>query len=96
MSLQDVSVWMGPSICASCYEFGEEVKDLFDQKYRYEKQGKHRLDVASCVYDQVRACGVPINNVERSLLCTACESDLLRSWRARKEQGRSVVWARIQ
>lgn len=83
--------YIGPSISQKNYEVGKEVADLFDKKYKIEKDGKYLLDVAAANYDMLINSGFQKHNIEKSNLCTYDEKDSLHSYRRDgKKSGRSM------
>jgi YfiH family protein len=83
--------YIGPSISQKNYEVGKEVADLFDDKYKMQRDEKYLLDVASANYDMLINSGLLKENIEISDLCTYEEKDLLHSYRRDgKKSGRSM------
>jgi YfiH family protein len=88
---ESLVAYIGPSISQKNYEVGKEVADLFDDKYKIEKDGKYLLDVASANYDMLVNFGLKGGNIEKSNLCTYEQKDLLHSYRRDgKKSGRSM------
>lgn len=94
-SPEDVIGVIGPGICGSCYEIGQDVADVFIEKYAGERQaqvvkpekgkeGKYLLDLhaANC-YNMLDA-GLTRENIHVSDVCTMENSELLFSHRASK------------
>ncbi len=73
--------YIGPSISRKNYEVGNEVADLFDEKYKTKKADKYLLDVSGANYDMLINFGLQKNNIETSSLCTYEEKELLHSYR---------------
>jgi YfiH family protein len=70
---------IGPGICGSCYEVGEEVATRFDQRFvRDSTPGKYLLDLAAANMAQLEEQGV--RDVFALDLCTK-ETDFLPSHR---------------
>jgi hypothetical protein len=83
--------YIGPSISQKNYEVGKEVADLFDDKYKIQRDGKYLLDVATVNYDMLINSGLMKENIEKSNLCTYEEKNLLHSYRRDgKKSGRSM------
>lgn len=74
VNLDNVYVYIGPSACKDCYEFGDEVYELFATKYIAVKDWKKYLDTAWVVMDQILAAGVAKKNIERQNSCTICNN----------------------
>ncbi|MCR5526691.1 MAG: peptidoglycan editing factor PgeF [Lachnospiraceae bacterium] len=92
---KDVIGIIGPGICGECYEIGQDVADVFTEKYKGEeqlkvvrpevgKEGKYLLDLhaANC-YNMLDA-GLTEKNIYVSDVCTMENSELLFSHRASK------------
>jgi YfiH family protein len=85
---------VGPSICAECYEIGEEVADefrkAFPEDYRKgiltsKENGKYQCDLWAANRTVLTEAGLSPENIHVSGVCTCCNSDLLFSHR--KSQG---------
>ncbi len=88
---EDIVAVVGPSICSSCYEVGEEVAEEFRRAFRdvqwaeilREKPGgKYRLNLWRANEIVMEEAGIPAGQIQVSGLCTCCHSDLLFSHRA--------------
>ena len=94
VSVEDMYVWVGPSICQDHYEFGSECKMYFDDTYILEGQKLHDkcfwVDVKGCVIDQLLAFGIRKNRLEISWLCTYEEDHLLYSFRRERGSGKRM------
>ena len=73
VEMENVYVFVGPSICKECYEFGDEVFDLFDKKYVVVQEDKKYLDTAGVVYDQLLEQWVEKSKIEKYMACTMCD-----------------------
>ncbi|HIP02915.1 MAG TPA: peptidoglycan editing factor PgeF [Campylobacterales bacterium] len=69
----DILVCLGASIHKCCYEVGEEIARLVDEKYKEKRDEKWYLDLHSMNVDQLRSVG--IKNIEISSICTCCDED---------------------
>lgn len=79
----DIRAGIGPGICGSCYEVGEEVAGRFDREFVREGEGgRFLLDLAAANRSQLEAEGVAEINVMG--LCTK-ETDYLPSHRRRPD-----------
>lgn len=79
--LDDLFVYVGPSISQKFYEVGPEVAGLFKPLYVEERDGKFFLDVLSVNVDLIEEYGVPINQIEISPYCSYQEKNTLHSYR---------------
>ncbi|MFJ6536917.1 polyphenol oxidase family protein [Paenarthrobacter sp. NPDC091711] len=90
----DISAWLGPSICGSCYEVPEqlraEVAAKYPETWSSTSWGTPALDLPAGVRAQLAALDVP---VEYSGDCTL-ENDSLFSYRRDSLTGRfaGLVW----
>lgn len=85
---KDLQVQIGPSIRECCYEVSLDVANRFKQYGYITKGGKVYIDLAYINRQMLINCGIKKNNICISQYCTSCRSDLLYSWRKRKEDGR--------
>lgn len=93
--------WLGPGICAACYEVGTDVRDALraDERrtvlapQRPSRRGgpKWRLDLPALVAGRLRAAGV--RRIVPSSLCTMCDSRFY-SYRRDRRTGRfaALIW----
>jgi hypothetical protein len=79
--LDNLYVYVGPSISQRFYEVGPEVADLFNSIYVAQDKGKLYLDILSINVDLIEDYGVPINQIEISPYCTYQEKNILHSYR---------------
>lgn len=89
---QDVTAFIGPSICVDCYEVSEDVAMQFQGRYDEKtvrlilhpgrKPGKYQLNLQMANYFNLLGSGVPADNIYISDMCTCCNPDLLYSHRA--------------
>ncbi len=85
---RSTSVFMGPSIHPCCYEVGEEVFSLFQERFpaTYEtffvKRGEGLyLDLKEANRRQFLEAGILWERVLHSKMCTSCHEDLFFSYR---------------
>ncbi|MDF2887324.1 MAG: hypothetical protein K0R23_1709 [Lacrimispora sp.] len=87
---EDLIACIGPSICADCYEVGEEValefknafvNDDWDKILREKKNGKFMLDLWKANEIILKEAGVRPENIQTTDICTHCNSDYLFSHR---------------
>lgn len=81
---------IGPSICMSCYEVGEEVAEEFRKAFSEEEQkeilrkkenGKYLLDLWRANYYIMVNAGVSPENIAVTDICTCCNGEELFSHR---------------
>lgn len=86
---EDVTIYLGPSICGSCYEVGVEVLRAF----RRDAAGPEQLDLRAELARKAVESGVSAERVVRSQWCTRCGPVHLHSHRARGgEAGRMAAF----
>ena len=79
---------IGPSICMSCYEVGEDVAEEFKKAFpkqeeilKKKQNGKYLLDLWSANYRILVNAGVKPENISVTDICTCCNGDELFSHR---------------
>ena len=88
---------IGPSICASCYEIGEDVASEFSESFTKEElednkilvpypNNKYRLDLWSAIKLTLLKSGVKNENILVTDICTKCNPKLMFSHRVHHEQ----------
>lgn len=92
----DLVACIGPSICAGCFEVGEEVAAAFWKAFGPKapkalcpfnrESGKHHVDLWLANRLVLRDAGVLEKNIYTTSLCTRCNPDLLFSHRAAGER----------
>jgi YfiH family protein len=78
---ENLIIYIGPSISQANYEVGTEVAEKFDSRYVNRVNGKLYLDVSGINYQMLLDFGVPINQIQKSELCTYEFNSLLHSYR---------------
>jgi len=84
---------LGPAIGPCCYEVGPEVASAISEScdstgvIRRDAGGRLFADLRACNASQLRAVGIPPENIQLSRWCTACDRALFFSHRA--ENGRT-------
>jgi len=86
-------VGLGPAIGPCCYPVGPEVREAFrvdfsdaDDYINLASDGSLRLDLVQANQSQLRAAGVPADQIFAISLCTFCRDDHFYS--ARREGGK--------
>jgi copper oxidase (laccase) domain-containing protein len=72
---------VGAGISRDKFEVGEDVANLFEEKYRAGTNGKFFVDIKQVIAGQIKNKGIPDENIEISELCSYCSSDYLHSYR---------------
>jgi YfiH family protein len=78
---EDMIVYVGAGISRDKFEVGEDVANLFEEKYRAGTNGKFFVDIKQVIAGQIKNKGIPDENIEISELCSYCSSDYLHSYR---------------
>lgn len=95
----ELLVWLGPAICAECFEVGAEVRDAFIKKslafnkaFKNINNGRYLADICQLARIELESSGV--NKIYGGDFCTVCESDRFYSFRRDKETGRmaTLIW----
>lgn len=94
---EDVLVFIGPSICADCYEVGEDVAENFHAAYGDEadkileiktnkaaSEKKYKLNLHAANRINMLHAGILSGNIYTTDICTCCNPDFLFSHRASK------------
>ena len=88
---EDLLACIGPSICADCYEIGEDVAEAFRQSFspglqerilRGKGAGKYQLDLWEANRLILLEAGIPAEQIAVTDICTMCNSQWLFSHRA--------------
>jgi YfiH family protein len=97
VSGDELCAWIGPGICAGCYQVGSEVRSAFVDRdpvlaAAFQADGdRWRADLKWIAAQQLRAVGVEVFDCGR---CTFEETDTFYSFRREGQTGRlaSVIW----
>ncbi len=92
---EDLIAGIGPSICAACYEVGEDVAEAFaagwgqalpaDVLKPYPgRPGKYHLDLQRANERILQKAGIKAENITVTDICTCCNKELLFSHRGSK------------
>lgn len=85
---EDLRCAVGPSICQSCYEVGEDVAEQFQGEFfgpsvlEKKENGKYQLDLWRANEIVLQEAGVPGEQIAVTDICTCCNPQLLFSHRA--------------
>lgn len=85
-SVDDVEVFMGPSIQKCCYEVGLEVTAGLEEAL-HVRNGKYFLDLQSINKAELLDIGIQEKNIEVSSVCTCCDKNYF-SYRREGKTGR--------
>jgi YfiH family protein len=91
----DIAAFIGPSICASCYEVGDDVARNFRDRYGAESEkiltkkeaaseDKYYLNLHAANRINMLNAGISPQNIHVTDICTCCNPELLFSHRASK------------
>ena len=91
----DITAFIGPSICAACYEVGDDVAKNFKDRYGADsdkiltkkeaaKEEKYYLNLHAANRINMLNAGILPKNIHITDICTCCNPDLLFSHRASK------------
>lgn len=83
---------VGPSIGPCCFEVGPEVAEAFPN-HVVEGMGKPHVNLWRANADQLRAAGVPENQITVAEVCTCCQENLFYSHR--RDHGRTGSMAAL-
>jgi YfiH family protein len=84
---QDITVAIGPGICGSCYQVGDEVRDQFraagfpDSIATADDEARWRLDLVQANVHVLRRAGVARRAILAADHCTSCQPRLFFSHR---------------
>lgn len=96
---ENVSAWLGPAICASCYQVDDAVRDAFVANnadaatgFSADGPGHWRMDLFALARQRLQALGV--TSIAGGDLCTHCRADLFYSFRHEGVTGRfaTMIW----
>lgn len=81
-----IKVVMGPSICAECFEVGEEVAELFRNSFPgsrsvIDSYPKPHIDLSRAICAQLTEAGIQTKNIISPPICSHCNPDRLFSAR---------------
>lgn len=88
----DLMCGIGPSIMKCHFEVGEDVAQMFGEKYGeefIEMHNKPHIDLTAIVEKQLRECGV--SNIVQSGICTYCNNDIYYSYRGDNHKTGSLI-----
>ncbi len=85
---EDIWAAIGPSVCADCYEVGEDVAEQFvkfqDVLKPCAESGKYQLDLWEANRQNLLLAGMRSEKIAVTDICTCCNAEYLFSHRASK------------
>lgn len=92
VSVNEIHVMIGPSICKNCYVVDDKVIDNvqklleeYDEKpYNLISEGQYQLDLKQLNMILLEKAGIPKSHIEISTYCTSCHNELFFSHRRDK------------
>lgn len=85
----NLNVFVGPGISQENFEVGEDVAELFEEKYVLKKNEKYFVDLKADISDQLFSVGILDPHLEIYPRCSYNMKDYLHSYRRdRKKSGR--------
>ncbi len=84
--VQEIKVYLGPSIKSCCYEVKEDATQGFE-KYLHVESEKIYIDIVSKCVDDMQNIGIEAKNIEVSPICTCCDKSYF-SYRRDGKTGR--------
>lgn len=96
---ENIIVCICPSIRRCCFEVEKDVKDMFEEKFSFLEninkfiingynENKFYVDTVGINNCLLQAKGIKKENIYDSGICSVCNSDLVHSYRAEKENFR--------
>ncbi len=89
---KDLICGIGPSIMECHFEVGDDVAQMFSEKYGCEfikKYEKPHINLTAIVEQQLAQCGVL--NIVQSNICTYCNNDIYYSYRGDNHKTGSLI-----
>jgi hypothetical protein len=83
----DILVYLGASIGQCCYEVGEEIANIIDDRYIENRDGEFYLDILSMNIHQLQSVGIKEENIQMQGICTCCDKNYF-SYRREGATGR--------
>lgn len=90
--IENLNIYIWPSIRSCCYEVWDEFYDYFDKKYFNKNQNwRQNLDLVSIIKDKLIDFWINQDRIQIDNMCTKC-SNLYYSYRNWDNKERFVVW----
>ncbi|MDP1604029.1 MAG: peptidoglycan editing factor PgeF [Legionella sp.] len=97
-SPSDILAWIGPAICPSCFEVGEEVREMYVKQYPFainyfKSKGEKWLANLPLITEKILQ-NLSVSNVFQSHMCTYEQNNDFYSYRREQQTGRmaSLIW----
>ena len=87
---EDIEVYMGPSISKEHYEVDADVALLFNRRNYTQKNDKYMLDIKNQIRDDLVGCGIKIEKINSSDICTFRNKQLPSYRRDGNDSGRII------
>lgn len=95
---KDLMAWIGPGICASCYEVGDDMREQFQNRYDFslpafqKKDSKWLADLPSLAALILENVSIP--SIYKSNICTFEQKNDFYSYRREAQTGRmaTLIW----
>ena len=88
--IEDIMVYIGPSISQKNYEIGNEIISFFSKKNLIKSGEKHLLDIKAQIIDDLIAMDIDSENISYSCRCTYNETYLQSFRRDGENAGRLI------
>lgn len=93
--VENMLIFIGPSIRKCCYEIGNELAISFPKKYLIQKDVTYNLDLIKMLQDELLSCQIKPSQTEILPTCTCCEKNLF-SYRREGITGRFGLIAALR
>lgn len=82
INLEDIQVFVGPSIHKCCFEVGQDIVGLFNKNFiKNRKDGKYSVDLHGSLKFVLESYGMNSNQIDISSECTFCNVNKYFSYR---------------
>jgi len=82
---------VGPSLKACCFEIGEDILHIFDNRFILNRAGKYYLQFSQLILAKLQQAGIIQQNIDILEHCTKCNNDIFYSYRGdNQETGRML------
>jgi len=90
--------FVGPHVCANCFEVGEEIAEKFLREYPHAVRRKEfgiKIDLGMVIREQLEECGIPAEMIFEIDDCTMCDSRYYSFRRLKGITGRQACFVAI-
>ncbi len=91
---EDLKIIIGPHNRVCSYEVGNEMKEIFSEKYFHQNGNKIFLNLEQIIVDELMSYG--LSNIYSLKLCSFCNNELFYSYRKGENRGRNLSFVGIQ